>query len=177
MGPGSAGLKAGDRLVAVDGLHPLEWATKLVSVDWGFHVATDPDNFADYAEGLGGPPWSGGAFIQRYATNFTVIRCDAKGECGAPETLQVTDLPDGGGGPDVACDNRPFYHLDGANVPDPTKHYVFGSFFLGPITGTTPGEAIHGLVWDTLYGGGDPNSDVNKASRRRSRISGPARMA
>jgi hypothetical protein len=163
VGPGAAGLKAGDRLVAVDGLHPLEWATKLVSVDWGFHVATDPDNFADYAEGLGGPPWSGGAFIQRYATNFTVIRCDAKGQCGAPETLQVTDLPDGGGGPDVACDNRPFYHLDGASVPDPTKHYVFGSFFLGPITGTTPDEAIHGLVWDTLYGGGDPNSDVNKS--------------
>ena len=163
VGPGAADLKAGDRLVAVDGLHPLEWATKLASIDWGFHVATDPDNFADYAEGLGGPPWSGGAFIQRYATNFTVIRCDAKGECGAPETLLVTDLPDGGGGPDVACDNRPFYHLDGANVPDPTKHYIFGSFFRGPVTGTTPDEAIHGLVWDTLYGGGDPKSDVNKA--------------
>jgi hypothetical protein len=163
VGTDSAGLKAGDRLVAVDGLHPLEWATSLAAFDWGFHVATDPDNFADYAEGLGGPSWSGGAFIQRYATNFTVIRCDAKGECGLPETLAVTDLPDGGGGPDVACDNRPFYHLDGQNMPDPTKHYVFGSFFRGPITGTTPDEAILGLVWDTLYGGGDPNSGVNQA--------------
>lgn len=162
-GPGAAGLKAGDRLVAVDGLHPLEWSTKLVSFDWGFHVATDPDIFADYAEGLGGPSWSGGAFIQRFATNLTVIRCDDKGQCGAPETLAVTDLPDGGGGSDVACDNRPFYHLDAPKVPDPTKHYIFGSFFRGPITGTTPDEAIHGLVWDTLYGGGDPNSNVNQA--------------
>lgn len=162
-GPGAAGLKAGDRLVAVDGLHPIAWATQLASIDWGFHVATDPDNFADYAEGLGGPPWSGGAFIQRYATNLTVIRCDDKGQCGAPETIAVTDLPDGGGGPDVACDNRPFYHLDPADSPDPEKHYVFGSFFRGPIAGTTPEEGIRGLVWDTLYGGGDPNSNVNQA--------------
>jgi hypothetical protein len=162
-GPGAAGLKAGDRLVAVDGLHPIAWATELASIDWGFHVATDPDNFADYAEGLGGPSWSGGASIQRYATSLTVIRCDAKGQCGLPETIAVTDLPDGGGGPDVACDNRPFYHLDAANSPDPEKHYIFGSFFRGDILGTAPEEGIRGLVWDTLYGGGDPNSDVNQA--------------
>ena len=53
------------RLVAVDGLHPLEWADTLADVDWGYHVATDPDNFADNAEALGGPPWTGGALIQR----------------------------------------------------------------------------------------------------------------
>lgn len=163
VGPGAAGLKAGDRLVAVDGLHPLAWAEQLVSIDWGFHVATDPDNFADYAEGLGGPSWSGGAFIQRYATDMTVIRCDEKGVCGAPETIAVTDLPDGGGGDDVACDNRPFYHLDPANSPDPTKHYIFERFFRGSIAGTTPEEGIQGLVWDTLYGGGNPGSNVNKS--------------
>jgi hypothetical protein len=165
VGPGAAGLKAGDRLVAVDGVHPLEWATRLASIDWGYHVATDPDNFADYAEALGGPYWSGGAFIQRYATNLTVIRCDAKGTCSAPETVAVTDLPDGGGGPDVACDNRPFYHLDldPATGPDPTKHYIFGSFFRGPIVEAKPEEKILGLVWDTLYGGGDPNSQVNQS--------------
>jgi C-terminal processing protease CtpA/Prc len=34
-------------------------------------------------------------------------------------------------------------------------------FFQGAIAGTTPEEAIFGMVWDTLYGGGDPSGHVN----------------
>jgi hypothetical protein len=163
IGQDSGGLNPGDRLVAVDGVHPMVWTASLASVNWGYHVATDPDNFADHAEALGGPSWTGGALIQRYATSFTVIRCAAAtGLCGLPETFQVADLPAGTGGPDVACDNRPFYHLDAPNSPDPTKHYVFDGFYRGPVSGTKPDEGIYTLVWDTLYGGGDPNSDVNK---------------
>lgn len=164
-GPGAAGLVAGDRLVAVDGQHPLTWAASLIDVDWGFHVATDPHIFSDYAEALGGPYWSGGALILRYAHELTVLRCGPTGKCdGPPETIQVIDLPNGGGGDDVACDNRPFYHFaDPAKNPDPTKHYVFGDFFRGSIEGTTPQEAIFGMVWDTLYGGGDENGHVNKS--------------
>jgi hypothetical protein len=160
-GPDAAGLEAGDRLVAVDGQHPIAWAAALGNVNWGYHVATDPDTFSDFAEGLGGPTWSGGALIVQFAHELTVLRCDLDGTCGAPETIQVTDLGNQGGGPDVACDNRPFYHFDDAHNPDPTKHYVFGDFYRGAIAGTAASEAIYGMVWDTLYGGGDPHGWVN----------------
>jgi C-terminal processing protease CtpA/Prc len=62
----------------------------------------------------------------------------------------------------VACDNRPLYHFDTGN-PDPTKHYVFDTFFRGRIADSTPDEKIYGMVWDTLWGAGDPSSPVNSA--------------
>jgi hypothetical protein len=149
-------------------MHPLAWAASLVDVDWGYHVASDPENFADFAERMGGPTWSGGALILRYAKELTVLRCDAKnGTCSpTPETIQVADLPNEQGDQDVACDNRPFYHIADGNGPSPENHYIFGSFFRGRIEGTTPEEAIYGMVWDTLYGGGDPNGHVNGSIRQ-----------
>ncbi len=157
---GAAGLHRGDRLVAVDGQHPLAWARSLVDVDPGFHVATDPEISADLAEALGGPWWSG-ALLIKYATNITVIRCDAAtAKCeGKAETIEIASLVDGSGD-DVVCDNRPFYHLQGDASPG-QNHAVFWQFFEGPIADTTPEEAIYGVVWDNLYGGGDPNGYVN----------------
>lgn len=156
---GAAGLRASDRLVAVDGQHPLAWARSLADIDPGHHVATDPAVDADLAEALGGPFW-GGALIIRYARTITVLRCDAdQGSCADHvETLDVASLTETGG-QDVLCDNRPFYHLQSGNPPP--NHAVFSSFFGGKIAGTTDDEAIYGLVWDTLYGGGDPNGYVN----------------
>jgi hypothetical protein len=168
-GSDTAGLNAGDRLVAVDGMHPIAWAREQIAIDWGYHVACDDTSFADFAEDLGGPLWMGGATILKYAKTFSVIRCDATGNTCASEieVIDVAGLPSDGGGYDVACDNRPTYHLEGdpADIPDPQNHYVFGSFFRGPIAGTTPAEAIHGMVFDTLYGGGDANGSVNSAIR------------
>jgi hypothetical protein len=162
VGPDAAGLKPGDRLVAIDGVHPLDWVGSLIAVDWGFHSATDPDNFADWAERLGGPSWTGGGLILKYATSFTVIRCDsATMTCSdIPETVTVADLPPATGGDDIACDNRPSYHLS-TNIPSESNHYVFWDIFRGPIADTTPSEAIFGMVWDNLFGGGDPNGYVN----------------
>ncbi len=166
-GTQGAGLHAGDRLVAVDGVHPIAWVASLVDRNWGHHVATDPEVFADFAEALGGPFWTGGALILRHATNFTVLRCDAaKGTCDSlPETIEVESLPTGAGGPDVVCDNRPLYHLEEGANPKADEHYVFGSFFRGRVVDATPDQAIYGLVWDTLYGGGDPNGWVNSHLR------------
>ncbi|MFO0760496.1 MAG: S41 family peptidase [Byssovorax sp.] len=163
VGPGAAGLGPGDRLVAIDGVHPIEWALGLADRDWGFSIATDPDSLADPAEHLGGPFWTGGALIARYATTFTILRCDPQGGtcAAAPETIAVTSLPDADGGPDVVCDNRPLYHLTEGNNPNPVGHYVFGDFFGGKVAGTTPDEAIYGLVWDTLYGAYNPQGWVN----------------
>jgi hypothetical protein len=154
--PGSqdtAGLQTGDRLLAVDGMHPLAWASGLDGVDWGAFIATDPDVYAEYAERLGGPSWNGDALILQFATTFTVLRCDqTTGTCSdTPETIRVADLGIAGSDPDILCDNRPFYHL-GANGPDPTKHDVSntGTVYQGPIEGTTPAEAIYGMTWDDL---------------------------
>lgn len=151
-------LSPGDRLVAVDGMHPVEWARKLADVDWGYHVATDSASFADFAEELGG---AGGTII-RYAREITIIRCNAASQTCSDtiETIRVKDIPLVQGGPNVACDNRPYYHL-GAASPAAENHYVYYNFFHGKVDDTTDAEKIYGLVWDTLYGGGDPNGYVN----------------
>jgi hypothetical protein len=158
-GGGAAGLHAGDRLVAVDGQHPLAWARSLVDANPNHHTATDPAVDAELAESMGGPFWGGGLII-RFAETITVLRCDAaEGTCaGAPETIEVATLTDPSGD-DVVCDNRPFYHFQSGNPP--ANHAVFWDFFDGKIAGTTDEEAIYGVVWDTLYGGGDPDGYVN----------------
>jgi hypothetical protein len=158
IGPDSGGLSTGDRLVAVDGQHPIAWGRSLVDIDWSYHIASDADSFADFAEALGGP----NGLIVKYAKQISVIRCNA-GDCNGPiETIRVADLVAAatGQGADVACDNRPFYHL-GVDSPDPTNHYVFNTIFQGPVDGTAPGEAIYGMVWDTLLGDGDPSGPVD----------------
>lgn len=162
-GPGAAGLKAGDRLIAVDGVHPLEWAASLVDVNiTAYHIASDSDVFADLAEGLGGPPWQSGALILQYASTITVLRCSSATEtCSdTPETLDIASLPVAAGGEDVSCDNRPFYNLEPGQNP-PSNHNVFYDFYRGRVANTAPEEAIYGMIWDTLYGGGDPNGWVN----------------
>jgi hypothetical protein len=159
----AAGLRAGDRLLAVDGLHPIEWARRLVDVDWSFHVASDSDSFADFAEALGGPSWGGGALILKYARSMTILRCD-EGGCGDAETVLVSDLVDEGSPGFVLCDNRPGYHL-ATGGPDPATHDVGYEIHRGPIAGTDPAEKIEGMVWDTLYGGGDPEGYVNAQLR------------
>lgn len=158
------GLVPGDRLVAVDGEHPIEWARKLIDVDWGYQVASDSRSFADFAEGLGGA----GGTILRYAREITVIRCDPSAQTCSDviETIRVRDIPLVEGGPNVACDNRPSYHL-GAASPAPQNHYVFSTFFHGKVDDTTDEEKIFGLVFDTLYGGGNPNGYVNGQIKAR----------
>ncbi len=165
-GADAVGLIAGDRLVAVDGLHPIEWAKNLSDVSWSHHVACDSTSYADLVENLGGPVSSGGSIL-RYAREITVIRCDAAaGTCADTiETIEVADMTNTGGG-NLYCDNRPSYHL-GASSPNPATHNVFFSFFHGKVDDTTDQEAIFGLVWDTLYGGGDPNGYVNGNIKNR----------
>ncbi len=162
------GLRAGDRLVAIDGEHPIAWARKLVDVDWAYHVATDSASYADLVEGLGGPQWAGGAIL-RYAREISVIRCDpATGTCNDTiETVKIDDIPVINGGADLACDNRPTYHLQSGG-PDATNHYVFSTIFHGRIADTADDEQIYGMVWDTLYGGNDPNGYVNSNIKLRS---------
>lgn len=154
---GVAGLHRGDRLVYVDGKHPVEWARGLASVDWSFHPPCDPASYSDAVENLGRST----GLIARYAKTITVVRCDEATEsCSSEiETLSVADIPPAPGS-NVRCDNRPAYHL-GAEGPDPATHNIGFTFYRGRIDGTTEAEAIFGMLWDTLYGGGDPNGYVN----------------
>jgi hypothetical protein len=154
VGPTIQPIQQGDRLVAVDGQHPIEWALGLVEVDWNQWIANDDEVQTELAERMR-------ALIVAYATSFSVIHCDAGSQsCDAvPETYAVADLPSGGGS-QVRCDNRPFYHFEPSLNP-PSNHAVGFGFFKGPVIEASPQEAIHALLWDTLYGGGDPNGYVN----------------
>lgn len=158
VGPeGNSGLKAGDRLVAVDGMHPIAFAESLDGVDWAAWHSTDPGGHAEAVERLR-------ILIRRWARTITVIRCDPSTlVCGAPETLAIADLP-----PEPAvypdCDHRPGYHL-GAAGPDPDTHYVDG-VYSAPLDGTDPAEALYGMVFD------DVRLEPNGSNPYRSAIDG-----
>lgn len=151
VGPaGTLGLVPGDRLVAVDGQHPLVWAASLVSVNPSHHVATDPAIEAELAEALRD-------LIPRFATTFSVIRCSAAQSSCQPtvETLAVGDIESDVQAP--ACDNRPQYHLDNPPEQFPgmiaTYHYVPFLPWREKVTESDANEKIFGMTFDTLFGG------------------------
>lgn len=142
VGPdGNSGLKAGDRLVAIDGVHPIAFAESLEGVDWAAWHSTDPAGHAEAVERLR-------VLIRRWAHTLTVIRCDASSlACGAPEILSVETLP-----PEPAvypdCDHRPAYHL-ASGGPDPITHYVDG-IYSAALDDTDPADALYGMVFDDV---------------------------
>lgn len=146
----NAGLGQGDRLVSVDGRHPLEWARSLVGVAWNYHVATDAAVDAELAESMP-------RLIADYATRFSVIRCDAtQGTCGDQvETIAVSQLAsERVSAP--SCDNRPAYHLKNPpenNPGDITELHRLPFFpWRDEVVDSAPGENIYGMTWDNLYG-------------------------
>ena len=138
------GLVPGDRLVAVDGVHPLEWARSLRPVNFRDHAATDADVDAEYAEGLA-------SSIASFAKTISVIRCDAATlACnGTIETIPVTELPDTGQTP--SCDNRPLYHLKNPPAGIGAHHVPFVPW-RDELVDSQPGEKIYGMTFDNLYG-------------------------
>lgn len=143
------GLVPGDRLVAVDGEHPLTWAKSLRGIHWGYHAATDPDVQAEHAEAMRG-------LIPLYAKRFSIVRCDATTlKCSdVIETIDVTSLPPGASQPH--CDNRPKYHLENPPEDSPGQISVNHALPFFPwrdrVVGSPPGEDIYGMTWDLLYG-------------------------
>ncbi len=143
------GLVPGDRLVAVDGMHPLEWARSLRPVNFRDHSATDPDVDAEYAEGLA-------SLIASFAKVISVVRCDPVGlTCASTiETIAVSDLPLSGSTP--SCDNRPSYHLKNPPEGSPgsitEQHHVPFTPWRDELVDSKPGESIYGMTFDNLYG-------------------------
>lgn len=145
VGPAkNLGLKPGDRLVAVNGMHPIAFSETLESVDWGMWRADDPNAHAEPVERMSG-------LIRRFARDFTIVRCASDGTCSAPETFAIADLPvDDGKVLSPYCDHRPQYHL-AANGPDPVRHDTYNGPFHGLLADSLPGENLYGMIWDDVY--------------------------
>jgi hypothetical protein len=137
------GLKPGDRIVAVNGVHPFAFVQDLERVNWASWRACDPSVSAEAAEYLR-------VFIRRWATTVTIIRCDGETKvCSPPETIHTADLPDTN--PDYpTCDHRPGYHLSAGKNPDAATHEIYDTFY-GPLADSQPGEDLYGMVWNDVY--------------------------
>lgn len=144
------GLARGDRLVAVDGVHPIAWARSLVGVHWSLSTTSNHETYAELAEQLRG-------LIARYARTVDVVRCaagdgDAPATCGDVETVDLDEvaplLPDGAPFDGIACDNRPLRHL----ASSPPSHASEGEgVYGGLLLGADPVERLYGLEWESLY--------------------------
>lgn len=137
------GLHAGDRLVRVDGRHPIEWARSLINVDPGYWTASNHVTHAEHTARLRD-------LIAKFAHRVEVVRCNSgQGTCEPTiETIDVDSLPPASvdADQDIGCDNRPIIHIPGA----PTSHSR-GATAQGIVLESNPTEAIYGLLWSSLY--------------------------
>jgi hypothetical protein len=137
-------LRAGDRLVAVDGVHPIAWARSLVEINWAQPAISNRVTYAELASSLR-------AMISRYANRIDVIRCDSVDDsCGPVESISIAELPfDAPQTPVdmVACDNRPKRHL----AQSPANHATGQAVFSGLVLESDDQERIYGLEWESLY--------------------------
>lgn len=140
------GLAPGDRLVEIDGQHPIAWARSLVELHWSLPPVSNPRTFAELASSLH-------RLIGRYASEIEIVRCDAAaGTCGAPEIVSITDLPfNPAGAPSlpITCDNRPKRHLAGA--PEDHGNDAPSGVYSGIVIESDATEKIYGLEWESLY--------------------------
>ena len=140
------GLIPGDRLVRVDGVHPIAWARAQVEHHWSLSPTSNHTTFAELAEDLRG-------LVARYAHSIEVVRCDPlTSTCGEIETIVLSDLPSiqpGDVFEPVQCDNRPLGHLPDspANHALPSSEAVLHGIALE----SDSVERIYTTEWDSLY--------------------------
>jgi hypothetical protein len=140
------GLQRGDRLVFVDGEHPISWARSQVEHAWALSPTSNHRTYAELAEQLRG-------LLPRYAHTLTVVRCDAGSmTCGPLVTIDLSSLPaiqEGDPYEGVACDNRPLRHL----ADSPVNHAAeSGSkVYFGLLNESDAVERIYGAEWESLY--------------------------
>ncbi len=132
------GLRVGDRLVSVDGRHPVEWARSLISVNPGHHSASNHRTHGEFVQSLP-------SLIARFADRIEVVRCDpAADACSAAgETLSISALGASPPGTEsgLRCDNRPVRHVGGSSMSGVRSAIVDES---------DETEAIYGLQWSSL---------------------------
>jgi hypothetical protein len=132
------GLRAGDRLLSVDGRHPIEWARSLIAIDSGYWTASDHESHAEIALRLP-------SLIGALADRLEVLRCNSESCSSQPAWLSIAEVPFRDDAPPFECDNRPLLHVAGT----PDWHPV-GGVFSGRVIESDPDEAIYGLSWSSL---------------------------
>ena len=135
------GFNAGDRLVAVDGKHPIAWMRSLIAHDLTAPSVNDDTSLAMFAERLR-------SAIPRYAHTISVLHCSTSA-CSEVENIDVTSLPEVEQDTSidvVACDHRPGALLGS----QPSNHDIGMQALSGNVLGTDSSEKIYGLVWDDL---------------------------
>lgn len=136
------GLHAGDRLVAIDGQHPIAWARSVFSINSRSRTSSDPDVYGEFVELLHDG-------IPNFARTFSVVRCDPQTlDCADHvETLKVTDIP-----PTDAempsCDNRPLLHQ--ADAPEGAALHQFDTPWRGLVTDAPAEDKVYGVTWNDL---------------------------
>lgn len=141
------GLAQGDRLIAVNGQHPIAFMRSLAGTYSGGFLGCDDDSHS-YAAG------SLARAIPAYATTITVISCPG-GACGEPKTIQVASLP-GAGQDAINCDHRVGFHFEKDN-PDANTHQLPSFVVQGRLADTSPDEALFGAAFDSFYPEGSFN--------------------
>lgn len=140
------GLHPGDRIVAIDGRHPIAWARAQIEHHFGMNPTSNHATFAELAEQLR-------SLMARYAHEMTVVRCDAgAGTCGGLETIELDAEPVIA--PDepfevVACDNRPLRHL--SDSPANHANATGDTVYHGLVLESDATERIYGAEWESLY--------------------------
>ncbi|MCU0691404.1 MAG: S41 family peptidase [Polyangiaceae bacterium] len=141
VGPAkNLGLRPGDRIVAVDGMHPVQWMRSLVGLSWINSSACDPDVQSSSVEDLT-------AAIPAFATSIQVIRCNPSGTCSPLESILASSFErDDAQTVHPSCDHRPAYHL-AQNNPDSVTH-DFDDVRFGVLADSQPGEDLYGMIWN-----------------------------
>lgn len=148
------GIEPGDRLVEVDGRHPIDWAQSLLGYDQSFSPPNDPASLSMYVEGLR-------ASIPRYAKSLTVLQCKTS-PC-TRRTIEVASIETVAPGTDVgavACDHRPQPLVAG----QPSTHRIGTRAYSGPVRQADTSEKIYGLVWDYLITGTPAQNTISTAA-------------
>lgn len=157
-GVGEFPLGAGDRLVAIDGQHPLAFVAATADIDPQFASANDPASGGFAYEKMR-------ETIGQFASAVTYIHCTSPTACEAPKTVTPSELYRRGL-PAGRCDGRPAYHLQKVQ-PSATdqfsllasQHLVYG-FVHGPLADTRPEEKLFGAVFDDLLSYEGKGNDV-----------------
>jgi hypothetical protein len=153
----NSGLNPGDRLVAVDGVHPIAWAESLDDLDWDAWKADDPGTHAEAIERMR-------TLIRRFAKEITIVRCSSTdGTCAAPETIEVSSLPTTEPATYPTCDHRPAYHLASGN-PDPVTHDMTGVYNgLLADSNQASNENLYGMIWNDVEFNSDGSNPYTTA--------------
>ena len=143
----TAALKPGDRLVAINGMHPIAFVESLDALDWGMWRADDPDTHAEADRALS-------SVIRRWATNITSSAATrSRRACGAPQTIaDDVDLPSTTATYSYPyCDHRPLYHLERKRHRIPSRTTRGAARSTASLTRARPARTSTSMIWNDVY--------------------------